>query len=64
MNTRTDIDLLIAGVVLTIIYIRLENPAFVIGVHALISQPFNMIEPLFPCIYVKRNLGQSYVNTG
>lgn len=42
------IGLFLAGVVLTIIYIRSENLVFVIGIHALINQPFNIIDTTFP----------------
>ena len=37
-----------AGVVLTLIYFRTKNLAFLVGVHALINQPFNVIETSFP----------------
>ncbi len=42
------LGLFVAGVVLTVIYVRTENLAFVIGVHTLINQPFNIIDTSFP----------------
>ncbi len=42
------LGLFLAGVVLTLIYIRTKNLAFVIGVHTLINQPFNIIDTSFP----------------
>ncbi len=42
------LGLFVAGVVLTAIYIRTRNLAFVIGVHTLINQPFNLIDTTFP----------------
>jgi membrane protease YdiL (CAAX protease family) len=42
------ICLFVVGVILTIIYIRTENLAFVIGVHTLMNQPFNLLVTSFP----------------
>lgn len=42
------ISLFLAGIILTLIYLRTENLAFVIGAHALVNQPFNIIETSFP----------------
>lgn len=42
------LGLFVAGVALTIVYLRTENLVFVIGVHALINQPFNIMDTSFP----------------
>lgn len=42
------LGLFIAGVVLTLIFLRTQNLIFVIGAHALVNQPFNIIETTFP----------------
>lgn len=42
------VGLFVAGVALTVIYIRTKNLVFVIGVHTLINQPFNIINTSFP----------------
>lgn len=55
-NLTTElVGLFVAGVILTIIFIRTKNLAFVIGVHTLLNQPFNIIDTSFPmevCIYI------------
>ncbi len=45
------LGLFVAGVILTVIYIRTKNLVFVIGVHTLINQPFNIINTSFPMEY-------------
>ena len=40
--------LFVMGVVLAIIYFRTKNLAFLIGVHALLNEPFNLIQTSFP----------------
>lgn len=42
------LGLFVAGVALTVIYIRTQNLVFVIGVHTLINEPFNIIDCSFP----------------
>ncbi|BDQ03346.1 CPBP family intramembrane glutamic endopeptidase [Ignavibacterium sp.] len=48
-NLGTDLMILFtAGSVLTLIFIITRNLLFLIGIHALINQPFNLIETDFP----------------
>ncbi len=52
-NLFTDLIMLfIIGIIFSLILIKTDNLAYLIGVHCLINEPFNLIETSFPTILV------------